>query len=422
MSLIKLNYEKLPYQKEFHDLTDFYSILSAGMGAGKTFSLVMKMFKLMTINKGLPAGLLAPDLKMFKRDVLPTIEEICRDHHVPFKFVRSDSMLKFPTTRTKIMVFHGEDDGRSIRGPNLAFGLVNEVTLLSRPAFDAFAARIRLKNAPLQQIAMSGTPEGFNWFYRDFIEKPRPDTGIVYGDMRQNPHISKEYADRLWSKFDEKSREAYVSGKFVNMAGKTAVYAFNRQKHGVRGTKIDRRLPVWIAADFNVDPMAASIWQPVPIENGKILLRGIGEIKLRDASTDALSRALIAFLNDNLKNVAVFPDPAGKARRTSSQQSDILIMEQWGFKDQRYKPSIVSVRGCINALNAKLQRNEIEVDLDKMPETIADLEQCSYRDGTFELDKRDPARTHWLDGLKNMVDYEFPIGVERGGWRVDQIR
>jgi len=62
------------------------------------------------------------------------------------------------------------------------------------------------------------------------------------------------------------------------------------------------------------------------------------------------------------------------------------------------------------------------MDLDKMPETIADLEQVVWRDGTFELDKRDQNRTHWLDGLKNMVDFEFPIGEGRGGWREDKIR
>lgn len=422
MALIKVNYNKLPYQDEFHELLDFYAVLSAGMGAGKTFSLCMKGLRLMNQNRGLPGGMLCPDLKMFKRDVLPTFDDICAKNRIPFKFNRSDSMLIFPVTRTKMMIFHGEDDGRSIRGPNLAFGLVNEVTLLSREAFDAFAARIRLKEAKVQQIAMSGTPEGFNWFYRDFIEKPRPDTGVVYGDMRQNPHITKEYADRLWAKFDEKSREAYVSGKFVNMAGKTAIYAFNRQKHGVRGTKLDRRLPVWFGVDFNVDPMAASIWQPVPMPNGKTLLRGIGEIKLRNASTDALSQSMIAFLNGNLANVAVFPDPAGKQRHTNSDQSDINILQQWGFKDLRYKKSIVSVRACINAVNAKIQRGEIEVDLDKMPETISDLEQCSYREGTFELDKRDQDRTHFLDGVKNMIDFEFPIGEGRGGWRIEQVR
>lgn len=428
---IKIEYDRLPYQDEFHEATEFYDVLSAGMGAGKTYSLVMKGLRLATRNQNLPAGILAPDLKMFRRDVLPTFEEIGQRHEFDVKFRRSDSELWLPATGTKFMIFHSEDEGRSIRGPNLAFGLVNEVTLCDKPSFDAFAARIRMKQAPFPQIAMSGTPEGFNWFYRDFIEKPRPDARIVYGDMTQNPHLPDTYKQRLMEQFDPEAREAYVKGKFVNMKGKAVVHSFNRHKHGRKGIEVDRRWPIWIAVDFNVDPMSASIWQPRPNENNKMCLHGVGEFKIRDASTDTLCNALLNWLTEHsttrhgqvrpLADVAIFPDPAGASRSTKGF-SDISIIRDAGFNDIRYKKSIQSVRDCINALNAKFHRNEIFLDLEKMPETVADLEQCIWREGTFEIDKRDQKRTHWLDGLKNMVDFEFPIGEARGGWRRDSIR
>lgn len=432
MAQIKVEYDKLPYQQEFHEATEFFDILSAGMGGGKTYSLCMKGLRLMTINRGFRGGILCPDLKMFKRDVLPTFEDICFKNRIPIKFRRADSELVFETTKSRIMVFHAEDDGRSIRGPNLAFGLVNEVTLCSKPAFDAFVARIRVKEAPLAQVAMSGTPEGFNWFYRDFIEKSRHNARVVYGDMRQNPYVSSEYVKRLEEQFDPASREAYVEGKFVNMKGKAVAYSFSRTKHGTKGTQLNRDFPIWFAVDFNVDPMAASIWQPIKGNNGKTTLLGIGEIRLRDASTETLARVMDQWLIDNSPHdwptertrafCSVFPDPAGNARNTRSDFSDLEILRNAGFKDLRYKKSIRSVRDCINALNAKLNRGEIILDLEKMPETVADLEQCVWKDGTFEIDKRDQGRTHWLDGLKNMVEFEFPIGEGRGGWREVKIR
>lgn len=428
---IKIKYDRLPYQDEFHEATEFYDILSAGMGAGKTYSLVMKGLRLATINKNLPAGILAPDLKMFRRDVLPTFEQLGEEHKFNVKFRRADSELILPATGTKFLIFHAEDEGRSIRGPNLAFGLVNEVTLCDKPSFDAFAARIRLKQAILPQIAMSGTPEGFNWFYRDFIEKPRHDARVVYGDMTQNPHLPESYKQRLIEQFDPEAREAYVKGRFVNMKGKAVVHSFNRHKHGRKGIEVDRRWPVWIAVDFNVSPMAASIWQPRPNDQGRMCLFGVGEMNLRDSSTEALCRAIHVWLHENsatrfgearpMADVAIFPDPAGAARSTKGF-SDHSIMTEFGFKDLRFKKSIQSVRDCINALNAKFHRNEIFMDLEKMPETVADLEQCIWKDGTFEIDKRYGNRTHWLDGLKNMVDFEFPIGEGRGGWRRDAIR
>lgn len=428
---VKIHYDKLPYQEEFHESKAFYNIMSAGMGAGKTFSLVMKGLRLANINRGLPGGILAPDLKMFKRDVLPTFEEIGEQFKFSVKYRRADGELIIPATKTKLMIFHSEDEGRSIRGPNLAFGLVNEVTLCDKPSFDAFVGRIRHPRAVQSQIAMSGTPEGFNWFYRDFIEKAREDAEIIYGDMTMNPHIPDSYKTRLSTQYTAEDVEAYVRGRFVNMKGKTVVQSFSRGKHGVKGTEVDRNFPIWVAVDFNVDPMAASIWQPIPQPNGRVKLRGVGEIKLRDASTESLCNALINWLHQhprrmggefrNFAEVTLFPDPAGASRSTKGH-SDNEILRAAGFNDLRHKKAIISVRDQVNALNAKIRANEIEVDLEKMPETVADFEQCVWKDGTFEIEKKDGQRTHWLDGVKNMVDFEFPIGQGRGGWREDRIR
>ena len=46
MSKVHIDYEKLPYQDEFHEATETYDILSAGYGAGKTYSLCMKALRL----------------------------------------------------------------------------------------------------------------------------------------------------------------------------------------------------------------------------------------------------------------------------------------------------------------------------------------------------------------------------------------
>lgn len=417
MALLKIEYEKIGYQERFHYSTAPNLLLSTGYGGGKTYSLIMKMFRLMNINKGIPGGLLAPNLKMFRRDVLPTIKQICSENGIPFKYRRQDQELIFPTTKTKVLVFHSEDDGVSIKGPNLGWGVINEVTLCSRGAFDAFLSRMRIKGTPLSQIAMSGTPEGFNWVYDDFVSTPREDTEVIFGDMRENKFVLSGYADRLWSTFDEKSREMYVKGRFVNLNGMSALHAFDRSKHS--GTFLrDPKLPTWVAIDFNVNPMAASFWQPIPWENGQTKLRGIGELNLKNADTTQLAGAIQEALG-GVHNVVLFPDPAGKARATRSHHSDIMILEDHGFKDIRYKSRIASVRDAVNASNAMLTKNLIEMDTSKMPETVKDFEQCSWKDGVFELNKKDGKRTHWLDGFKNMVDFEFPIGESRGSWRED---
>lgn len=415
MALLKVHYEKLPYQAEFHDATDPNVILSAGYGAGKTYSLAMKGLRLMNVNRNVPGGLLCPNFKMFRRDVLPTFKDICRENGIPYRYRKMDQILEFPITGTELLIFHSEDDGLSIKGPNLGWGLINEVTLCTRGAFDAFLSRMRLKTSKLLQIAMSGTPEGFNWFYDDFISKPRQDTRIIFGDMRLNRHVAEGYAKRLSETYDELSRQMYVEGKFVNLNGRAAVHAFSRAKH-CRPVQRIEGAEVWVAVDFNVNPMAAGFYNPVRVENGRTLLRGFGELKLQNADTPQLGNAIIQALGGT-QGVTIFPDPAGKARATRSHRSDIMLLEDAGFQDMRYKSRTSTVRDAINATNAMFEKGLVEIDPEKMPETVRDLEQVVWKDGVFELDKSKQDRTHWLDGLKNMIDFEFPIGEGRGGWR-----
>jgi hypothetical protein len=113
----------------------------------------------------------------------------------------------------------------------------------------------------------------------------------------------------------------------------------------------------------------------------------------------------------------IFPDPAGKARSTKAKdlKSDIKILQDAGFDDIRYKSRIKSTKDCLNAWNNLLDKGRVKIGK-QCRQTIADMEQCKLVSGTFEIDKSNIKRTHWLDGIKNMADYEFPIRARRGNW------
>jgi hypothetical protein len=421
--LRQITYDPLPFQEKFHQSLKPKVYLSGGYGCGKTHSLCMKAFQLVAINRGLPGGLLAPTLKMFKKDVLPTMRSIARENGIPMKFNRSDSIFSFPEMASEIYVFHGEDDGESIRGPNLAFMLMNEVTLLSKGAFDAAIARVRLKSASLLQVAMSGTPEGFNWAYDYFIANPRVDTDLIFGDVRLNPHVAESYVQMLMESYDEKLVAQFLEGKFININQNQAAYAFHRQKH--LNAEIQRipNTPIWISMDFNVNPMTATLWQKFLV-NGRPRLQALDEISLGNSTripTEELADAIKSKVNLEEEDVTIYPDPAGNARKTSSNKTDIEILRLKGFNQIKYKPKIASVRDCLNAVNNCFDKNMIEIH-PRCKNLIQDLEQCSVRPGTGELDKSDPKRTHALDGMKNMIDYEFPIRAQRGSWREEQVR
>lgn len=403
----KIRYRPLKSQTQFHSSTKSKVMLFGGYGSGKTFALCQHAFKLMTLNRGLPGGIVTPTMKMFKRDVLPTFEEICLQNMIPYRYFRADGYFHFPYTDSKLHVFHGEDQGASIKGPNLAFMLINEITLIDQPTFNAAISRARLKHAALRQIAGSGTPEDFNWVYDYFVLNQRNDTDVYYGNTADNFHNAPEYVQMLRESYDEKLVKRYVEGQWINIRGNQAAYKFNRAIHTAPDVEKIPYYPVWITMDFNVTPMAATLWNRCGPDQ-KHMLRAFDEICIEGSDTHEMCRA-IRQKTQITDEIVIFPDPGGASRSTKSRgASDIDILKDHGFRDIRYKPRIPSVRDCMNALNNLFDKNRVILNSKTCKNAIADLEQCVVKKDVFELDKADLKRTHWLDGMKNMAEYEFP--------------
>lgn len=400
----------LEAQARFLRLRSFFAAMFGGYGSGKTHGLVYKLFQLADANPGLPGGLVCPTMKMFKRDVYPLLRHECAKSDIEFEYRRSDAELYFPTTDTTCYIFHGEDDGESIAGPNLAWMLLNEATLMSHNTFKSAVARVRLKDAPFPQVAMSGTPNDFNWAYDNFIDKPMEGSAVVFADTRKNIHTGDWYVNMLMNSYDDIAKQMFIEGKFVPKAGNRALHQFDRHKHSaIADMRVKRdgfdEGEIWVSCDFNVYPMAATIWQYLP--ELTIPLRAIDEISIHGASTPDLCDAIRYKIGSGWQKAIIYPDPAGNARSTKiAGTTDISIMREFGFSDIRYKKAL-KVRDCMNAANNLFSKNKVVVHR-KCEETIRDYERVKLRTGSHELDKSDPMRTHWLDGFKNMADYQFP--------------
>lgn len=386
--------------------------------SGKTHSLIMEMFRTMNENPGVSGAILCPTLKMAKRDVIPTFYDIARENHIRHNYNKSSHEFYFPQTNSKVYILHGEDEGRSIRGPNLGWMLINEFTLISKETYLAALSRVRDKRAKRPVIKMSGSPEAFNWVYEEFIEISPPDTTVINASSRENPYLSDGYIKMLEESYDEETRKQFIDGLFVNRNGKAALHKFDRRKH-VEALEFDPSNEIWISMDFNIQPMAANLWYRLPDIEGELKLYCFDEINLTGRSdTDQMCQAIYTLLGH--KNVVIFPDPAGDAGSTKSRgRSDIDVLKEFGFKDIRYHRSIKSVMDCLNATNRMLERGSIKIH-PKCKQLISDAEQCMIKGNS--IDKKNQARTHWLDGFKDMVDYEFPVKAKSGGWRHSQLR
>ena len=61
----------------------------------------------------------------------------------------------------------------------------------------------------------------------------------------------------------------------------------------------------------------------------------------------------------------------------------------------------------MNSVNALFDKDSILVN-PICKNLIADLEQIKWKDSGFEFDKSNTKRSHWLDGMKDMIIYKYP--------------
>jgi hypothetical protein len=217
--------------------------------------------------------------------------------------------------------------------------------------------------------------------------------------------------------YDAKMVEQYIMGKFVNMQGDRAAWAFDRAKHCDDSIKKIPMAPIHVSLDFNVGVMAATLWNRVSTHDkkGKEYL-AYESIALKNSNTYEMAEVLKSKVDLRNEEVTIYPDPAGASRTTKAvNTTDMDILREAGFSDIRFKRRIPSVKDCLNSMNGKFDKNKIAINHKACPDLVADLEQCIIKPGTdFVIDKANPNRSHWVDGFKNMMEYEFPILGQRG--------
>lgn len=400
---LKIGYKKNEHQNAFHEeLSKKFLHLSTGFGGGKTYSLCMKLMQLSFLNRPFPGGLVVPTFGDFKRDVLPELEQICDINNIKIKHHISDHWIRFPWSRGKLWYVSAE---KKIRGPNWAYAGINEATLITRQRYNETVGRVRVRGAPFPIIASSGTPEGYgHWMQEMFDEKPIPNSRIIYGDTRDNiENLNPSYIQSLMDSYDDNMLDAYLKGLWVNLNSKSFYYAYDPKVNQDASIVEPRLYQIIVGMDFNVDPMTATIW----FLDGDGILSGFDEIKILDGDTYKMCRALKA-RGYNPERVAIYPDPAGKARRTSGK-SDIKILREEGFSNIIYKSKAGELRTRQLNMNKLLETGRIKFNPDKMPEMKKDFANVQVDRVTGGKNKKDQERTHYSDGLDYICEIIFPF-------------
>jgi hypothetical protein len=380
----------------------------------------MKALKLSKLNAPYHGAIVAPDYQEFKKDVLPEMEQILQKNNIPYKYHKTDHYFTFPWTRGKLFVASAD---KPIRGPNWAFALINEVTLIPLEKYKEVIGRIRVKKAKFPQLCSVGTPEGHvSEYYEYFIENPHPKMAdklrIIYGSTDDNvDNLHEFYLENLESAYDQKWIEAYRKGLWVNMSENLFYYSYDPKKNHDSTISRDEFSDFHCSMDFNVDPFCATIWG----YNGYELF-GIETIELKGAQgyrTENMIEAL-KLRGYNPSNTVIYPDPAGKARSTKGLP-DVTILRNAGF-EVRVKKAAPSFRARQLNVNNLLDKGLIKFHPTRCKELKRDFEGVEQDIITLEKSKKSPMLTHFSDGVDYMCDILFPFSGNAKATRQERIR
>ena len=412
--LTRIRNDLHPQQQLFFDNETEIVGLSAGYGAGKTRSLCAMALKLAAQNIGFIGAILEPTGPLI-RDIWQTdFDQFLEHYEIPYSFRASplpEYVIHLKEGDCKLLCRSFENWSRII-GLNLAFCLADEIDVVSpsicEKAFPKILGRLRAGN--VRQFCAASTPEGFRWLYQTFgtdEAKERTDRHLIKMRTQDNPHLPEDFIERMQANYDPSMLQAYLNGEFINLTTGQVYDRFNRENN-VISIKPDIGLePLRIGLDFNIGNMNCVIGI---IQDQKLLI--FDEISgVHD--TDSLAQTIKSRYPMN--KIYIYPDASGGNRSTNSSQTDIAILQSYGFSNQSPR-SNPPVRDRVSSVQALLCNGKGETRLHihaSCRKLIESMELQSYNE-KGEPDK-ESGYDHMADALGYLIWREFNPLYARAG-------
>jgi len=416
-----IRYTPLPSQARFHRSTARFKGFSGPIGSGKSQALCQEAIRLSYVNPGCTGLLGAPTYPMLRDAVQSTLFEILERDGIPFEHNKAENVLVVKDTRTRVL-FRPMDEYERLRGMNLAWFGLDELTYTPEAAWVILEGRLRERRATRLCGFAAWTPKGHDWVYRRFLQEPVEGYEVILAQPFENRHLLDripDFYERLKRSYDERFYQQEVMGEYLNISGGRVYYAFERQGH-VTELRAKPELPLKWALDFNVSPMCSVVAQ---IEGETVSV--LDEIALERASTEQACEAFAARFARHTAGITVYGDASGNRMQTAGTTDYRIIQEFFrkaGYGGVTYKVPRANplVRERVGLLNAKLRTAAGEKHLlvdRRCVELIKDLEEVRYRPEGHVIDKdKDPRRTHLSDALGYLVWQECrpqtPVGEQ----------
>lgn len=419
-----ITYSPLPSQQKFHESYSRFKGFSGPVGSGKSRALCYEAIALCYVNEGSVGLIGAPTYPMLRDATLAAFRDVCDAAGIPYSFNQTQNTMVLQDCGSTIL-FRSLDNPERLRGPNLAWFGVDEMTYVAEEAWVQLEARLRDPKARLLRGAAVWTPKGFNWVHRRFFSEAIKGYQMIRATAFENRHLLErvpDYYERLKASYDSKFYQQEVLGQYLTLQSGNVYFAFDRTRH-TGSYSFDPSEPIYWSWDFNINPMSSVVCQR----------RGEGfavvdEIVLHSSSTGEVCDEFARRYGNYKGKILIYGDSTGNKRNTVTGTSDFEMIRQiFGKKREwqvelRITRSNPLVRDRLNLVNNLLEASDGEYGLrvdSKCRELIADFEQITYKPDSGQIDKSaDPMRTHVSDALGYLIWQECrPKGRagEQGG-------
>ncbi len=400
-----ITYDALPSQKRFHESVARFKGFSGPVGSGKSLALCQEAIRLTYVDVGRTGLIGAPTFPMLRDSTQVTFFDICSKARLPLDFNKSTNTVTMLDSGSRIL-FRSLEEYERLRGPNLAWFGVDEMTYTPEASWERLEGRLRDPDA--ERLCGFGvwTPKGFDWCYRRFKSEPVAGYELVEALAYENSHLLAKVPDfyqRLRASYDAKFFQQEVLGEYLNVTAGQVYYAFDRRLN-TQNYLVEAMQPLLWSWDFNLNPMCSVICQ----QRGEEVVV-VDEIVIETSSTPEVCEEFLTRYSGHRGGLQVFGDASGEAGHTVTGNSDFHIIREFLGRHPELQGVVntltknPAVRDRVNVMNARLKTVDDKRHLlvsHNCKELILDLEEVRYKTGTGQIDKdTDARRTHLSDAL-----------------------
>ncbi|AIT09091.1 hypothetical protein LO80_03300 [Candidatus Francisella endociliophora] len=251
------------------------------------------------------------------------------------------------------------------------------------------------------------SPHGRNWAY-DYYLRGLDSSFIDWASFQfttlDGGNVDQDEIEAKKRELDPRTFRQEYEATFEEAIGRI-IYAFEEKSNVIsKDIQPEEHEDIWVGMDFNVNPMSAVI----AVFRAGIIYQ-FGEIIIEHSNTAEMCREI----KRRFPNHTVYfaPDPAGRARNTSSDNTNFAIIEEFDNFYVYAPDSHQLVEDRHNETNAAFcnangdHRYFITGNCTK---TIKALSGHTYKEGTSTPNKND-GFDHIVDAIGYMVHQLLPI-------------